>query len=273
VKQLPVYDAAPRAMQALIPKVDESYGFGSLPANLPGSPLLYYTPALTNRGLTVTLEMVFDRFPDDAFQQIGNMLGVAAGIPVFAPASAYLLAGSMIVKLFAKVAEMLVDGRPAFSQSLSISVDRPLYEDTAPGFLLLTPSNVLAANLTNGKFKVDPVRGLVDGTNGAYAGPDPYIVVGLDGTPRPDYADFTPTLATAAVLSRFLHLGDGQPTPTGLIVDALKAYNDIYYRSRADATRKQLDGLDPTSEEALKLKRLLDAYVKNIGNDDLKPKA
>lgn len=274
VKKLPVYDAAPRAMQTVLQGVSEKFGFSSLPANIPGTPLIYHTPSLTDRGITVTIEMIFDRFPSETFDQIGNMLSTAAGIPVFAPAGAYLMAGSIIVKLFAKVAEAIIDGRPAFAENLNINVDRPLYQDTAPGFLVLCPPGTLAGAIGRKEFIPAGDRGLISAGGGApYNGPDPYVIVSLDGSDRTDYASFTPTMAAASVLSRFLHIGDGQPTATGLMIEALKAYNDIHYRSLADSAKKRLADLDPNSEEAKNLKKLLEAYIKNIGNDDLRPAA
>lgn len=277
VKRLPLYDAAPRAIQALLRSLPENHGFASLPATEPGTPLVYHTPSLTDRGVTVTIEMVFDRFPSETFDQVGNMLATAGGIPVFAPASAYLMAGSLIVKLFAKVAEAIVDGRPTFSQNLNINVERPLYEDTSPGLLLLAPAGRLADGLARKEYQIDVERGLLHAQGQLqgqpYAGPDPYVVVSLDGTPRPDYAGFAPTLAAASILDRFLHTGEGRPTTTGLVVDALKAYNDVQYRMMADSAKKRLDALeDQNGEEGAHLKKLLDAYVKNIGNEDLRPK-
>lgn len=273
VKRLPLYDAAPRAIQALLQSLPENHGMGSLPANVPGTPLVFHSPSLTDRGVTVTIEMVFDRFPSEAFDQVGNMLATAAGIPVFAPASAYLMAGSVIVKLVSKVAEAIVDGRPTFLQNLNINVDRPLYEDTSPGLILLTPAGGLADGLAAGRYTVNVERGLIDTAGQAYGGPDPYVVVGLDGSPRPDYSNFTPTMATASILDRFLHAGEGRPTTTGLIVDALKAYNDVQYRLLADSARKRLAGIaEPDGPEAKQLKTLIDAYIKNIGNEDLRPK-
>ncbi len=272
VKRLPIYDAAPRAVQALLEDLPKQHGFASLPANLPGTPLVYHTPSLTDRGITVTVEMVFDRFPAEAFDQVGNMLANAAGIPVFAPATAYLTAGSVIVKLISKIAEKVIDGSASFSENLNINVDRPLYEDTSPGMILLTPSHQLASMVEKETLKADLEHGLLTAGGHPYDGQDPYMILTLDGSDRPDYKDFAPTMASAALLDRFLHTGENRPTPTGLVLEALQAYNDIHYRGRADAIKKRLDALpDQSSEEAVRLKKLLDAYIKNIDNDLLKP--
>lgn len=93
VKRLPVFEAAPRAINCLFRKVAQSFRFCDIAAAEPGTPLIYHTPALSDRGTTLTIEFVFDHFPEEAITQVSSLLSSAAGIPVFAPATGYLMAG------------------------------------------------------------------------------------------------------------------------------------------------------------------------------------
>lgn len=273
VKRLPVFDAAPRAINALLKSVPSMTRVDALPAVTSGTPLVYYTPGLTDHGLTVTLEMVFDRFPEETFERIGSVLGTAAGIPVFAPASAYLMAGSLVLKVVAKIAERVLDGSPDFAETLSIDMNRPGLRDTRPGYVLLTNSPQLESQIERGELIFRPRDGLVvKATITPYTGPVPYIVLSLDGHERPDYAEFAPTMASAAVLDRFLHTGD-RPRSADVLIEGLKAYNDIHYADKAESLARQLGRMtDPGSAEFKRVKSLFDAYVKNIGDERLRPK-
>jgi hypothetical protein len=59
----------------------------------------------------------------------------------------------------------------------------------------------------------------------------------------------------------------------GAIVDAVKLFNDVRFRKEADRLQSELNGLDPASEEAKKLKSKIDALLANVGEQLLKPKA
>jgi hypothetical protein len=272
VKRLPVFDAAPRAVNLIVNKVPEKLRFADIAADTPGTPLVYYSPALTDRGTSVTVELVFDRFKEEGLTQIGSLLGTAAGLPIFAPASAYLMAGGVLVKLFAQFAEYFTDGKQSFSETLSIDIDRPGLENTQPGFAILTNSDELESLVDRRQLEFVPKVGLRNTSTGkAYNGPGAYVVLSLDGTERTDYASFAPTMASAALLDRFLHLGQQRPTSTDLVVQSMKAFNDLHYRAKAEGVKHRLADAPKDSEERNKLGRLFDAYVKNISEKDLRP--
>lgn len=273
VKRMPVFDAAPRAINALLSDVRTMARIDTLPAVTSGTPLVYYTPSLTDHGLAVTLEMVFDRFPEETFERIGSALGTAAGIPVFAPAGAYLMAGSLVLNVISKIAERVLDGSPDFSETFAISTDRSGWINTPPGFVLLTTSTQLASQAEREELTFRPRDGLVvKATDTAYAGPIPYIVLSLDGRNRPDYAEFAPTIASAAVLDRFLHTGD-RPKPTDILMESLKLYSDIHYAEKARSMARDLGRMpDHDSDDYKRTKTLFDAYIKNIGDERLRPK-
>jgi hypothetical protein len=199
-------------------------------------------------------------------------MGTAAGLPIFAPASAYLMAGGVLVKLFSQFAEYLSDGKQSFSETLSIDIDRPGVENTQPGFAILTNSDEIEELVNNRHLEFVPKAGLRNTSTGkAYNGPGAYVVLSLDGSERPDYAAFAPTMASAALLDRFLHLGQQRPTSTDLIFQSMKAFNDLHYRSKAEGIKRRLAETPQESEDGNRLRLLFDAYVKNISDRDLHP--
>jgi hypothetical protein len=273
VKRLPVFDAAPRAVNLIMDDVKKGFRFSDIAANIPGTPLVYYSPALTDRGTAVTIELAFDKFPEDAVKQVGSMLGSSAGLPLFAPASAYLLAGGMLVKLFAQIGEKLVDGAPSFSETLSIDIDRPGLANSKPGFAILTSSSEIEELADAGKLEFVAKNGLRNTQTGRlYDGAGPYVVLSLDGTDRQDYASFAPTMASAALLDRFLHVGQQRPAGTDLVLQAMQAFNDIHFRSKAESIKRKLADAPKDSPEAKKLQELFGAYAGNISDETLKPK-
>jgi hypothetical protein len=272
VKRLPVFDSAPRAVNLIVKRVPENLQFADIAADTVGTPLVYYSPALTDRGTAVTVELVFDRFSEDDLTRVGTLLGTAAGLPMFAPASAYLMAGGVLVKLFSKFAEYLTDGRQSFSETLSIDIDRPGLMNTQPGFAILTNSDEIEALVDARQLEFTPKAGLRQTSTGKpYNGTGAYVVLTLDGTERADYASFAPTIASAALLSKFLHLGQQQSTGTDLILQSMKAFNDLHFRSKADAIKRRLTEAPQEGDERKKLAVMFDAYVKNISEKDLRP--
>jgi hypothetical protein len=273
VKRLPIFDSAPRAVNAIQNAVEKAFEFADLAATQPGTPLIYYSPALTDRGTAVTVDLVFDKFPEDVVKQVGSLLGSAAGIPLFAPASGYLMAGGMLVKLLAQIGEKLIDGKASFSETLAIDIDRPGRPDTQPGFAILTNSSEVTALAEAESLEFVPRKGLRNTSTGKpYEGPGAYVVLSLDGSERPDYVSFAPTMASAAMLDRFLSTGEQRPSGTDLILQSMKAFNDLHFRGKADGIKRKLADADPASDEGKKLKSLFEAYVKNISDETLQPK-
>ena len=104
------------------------------------------------------------------------------------------------------------------------------------------------------------------------------MVISLDGRENVDYEAFTPTAASAILLDRFLGLNDGQEKPLGPLLDALKLYNDLKFREKADELEKERKKLEEkdlkTAEDEAKIQQLRqahDASVTNILNELLRP--
>ena len=96
MKSISTFNAAPRAVNFLSKDIKQKHGMSNPAATEDGTPLIHYTPALTETNTILTLEFGFDEFPDESFEVVGNALSQAAGIPLFMSASSHLLAASSI---------------------------------------------------------------------------------------------------------------------------------------------------------------------------------
>jgi hypothetical protein len=249
VKAPTVTAPAPRAINLLREGVNHNSDISTVAATEPGTPLVYYVPALTEPAQVVTLEMIFDMFPQDLFTMAGRALTQAAGIPIFAPASGYLMAAGMIINIIGRIGEKLFDGRVALRVTDQLAFDRPGSEIPRADFRLLVMENFDPRIL-----QTHAVRGgkLVNTSTGApYAGDHPYAVVSLDGAEKKAYEAFRPTAVSAVLLERFYHVG-GQGQPLDPLVDALKVYNDLQFYQRAKDAKGRRDAITDTNSDAYK---------------------
>lgn len=278
VKKLPVFNAAPRAVNAILPNMRDGLNgrFDGISSGLNSTPVIYHSPGQADRGVVVAVEMVWNSFDNELVQNIGGLLGTAAGIPLFGPANAYLLAGSVFVKALGNLFERIVDGQAFFTDTLIISLKRPGLANTDPSYYVLYQNSIqIDRYIRTDKVNFDPDLGLVDKATGeAVTLTDPYVVLVAYGNPRPDYANFTPTMASAAILEKFYHQKQSeQPFGTELL-DLLKGVSNVAFRSRATDLLTRARGLDrnaPTyATQLAEIKAEFDALNKNIGDEGLR---
>jgi hypothetical protein len=270
VKSITCFEEKPKALNFLMEKISTNNVIEHPPAASQGTPFVFYSPALVEISLTLDLSIVFDNFPQPVFDQIGNALQTAAGIPVFLPYSTYILGMSGIAKLAGTGGEALFDGKAAFSTSEGLDFFLPGSIPIPSGFALITDNNVNAIDpLFLEKYHVDKNGQVVDASGKKYQGDIPFIVISIDGSTQKDLESFTPTAATAAILSRFYGMKDGQQQNLDTLINAIKIYNDLKYRTQVDTLDKEIEQCTVTSQkEELQKKR--DALAKNILTDLLK---
>jgi hypothetical protein len=128
-----------------------------------------------------------------------------------------------------------------------------------PGYWIISQNPI-----ENGlKFDVD--RGLVDSDGTVYSGDEPVVVVSLDGAAQPHLASFQPLLASASILNQFFSQQDGTEASLDTILNAVKLYNDLSYRKKAEDAKDQMSSLQPTDPDYAKLAAELKAFSQNIG--------
>ena len=270
VKSISTNDAKPRAINFLTRRTGRYSRLSRPRASEQGTPVIFYSPAMVDRSLTVDVAIIFDKFSEPAFQAIGRAFSSAAGVPIFLAHSVYLLAAGEIARIAGSAGEALFDGKPVLDISETIDLELPGASRTAAGFMLVTPADV---DTIEPSFRVNyhvSEHGVVDNDGQPYAGDMPYVVLSVDGTQRDDLSSFTPTAASAAVLSRFFGVRDGQSLSLDPLLDALKLYNDFTFRSEVDRIDKRLLTM-PEGAEKTALKQKREALLKNIVTDILKP--
>ena len=272
VKNSVMPDAKPRALNMLKQEVAQKTR-PTPAATEKGGPLIFYSPALLDVSLTLDLTMAFDTFDQQVFDQIAGALAEIAGVPLFATQSFYLIAGGMIMKLVGRLGEVIFDSSPEFNSSDVLNISLPGRPPLPAGYLLITSENLgPAEDEFRRKHHVDANGTLVDANGERYRGEVPYMIVTSDGTPQESFKNFTPTAVSAAVLSRFFNIKEDQALPLDIVIDALKLYNDIRFRSDLDRLDEQIKGLkddDPKKAELLKKR---EALLANILEEKLKPK-
>ena len=274
VKSIAAFDAKPRAINFLKDKVQPKTRMARPPATKQGTPIVFYSPALLEKSLTMDITMVFDTFPQQVFDQVGDIFGAAAGIPVFQVHSVFLLAAKTLTKLIGQAGEAIFDGKPVFNSSDPINIALPGSPPMPPGFALLSTENIDAIDPQfRQKNHVNELGQVVDQTGAEYKGDVPYVVVSLDGAVQEELSSFAPTAASAAMLSRFFGMKDGQQQPLDVVVDALKLYNDLTFRKQIDQIDKKLEGLPATDPQRAALAEKRKALIANILEEILKPKA
>ncbi len=254
VKSVETFNAAPKAINQLVPKVDDN-NYLQPSAFREGSMIAYYTPSVTNDTTLCSFQMVADSFDEKIFNQLSSLFGHAGGLPIFAPQSTYLLAGSFLLKIAGKIGKALFESGPFLSADLNLPFE-------TPGLPLAKAHNAVVYNDRDTNdlqgYHVQLVGdrlALVDPQSGdRYQGKAPYLIVSLDGRERTNLASFSPTLASAAILDQFY----GSDDPTGAVIGALSSavtlYNDSVSRKKAQDQQarlkqltQQIQNLDPKS--------------------------
>ncbi len=268
MKDVAMFSAATRAVNFLCKGVAPGTRFDTPQATEQGTPLLWYTPAVTSSSTILTLDIVFDEFPDEILGKVSNAVQGLAGLPIFLPASGYLMIASTVVRLAAGLGQALFDGAPVFTATETIDFDTPGAPIAEAEFRVICNPDLDAS-----EFKFIPKRGLVDPKDREYDGPEPYIVISLDGKKRDEWTTFSATVASAAVMQKFFNVKESGEATLDTVVEAMKLFNDSKFRAQVDAVDRKLSAIDPASSEFQELTERRKALAANILTDVLRPKA
>ena len=93
------FNAAPRAINMVRRRVTPGTSITGVDATENGTPLVYYSPAVTTVSTTATIEMTFDDYPDELVSRIGNAISTAGGIPLFGPYGPVMIGVGLAIKL------------------------------------------------------------------------------------------------------------------------------------------------------------------------------
>jgi hypothetical protein len=90
MKGLVTYDAAPRAVYLLRKNVKAETNIRTVAATEKGTPLICYSPALTKPASVLTLELIFDQFPQEIFIALSTAMTVQR-VYLFSPLQIFFL--------------------------------------------------------------------------------------------------------------------------------------------------------------------------------------
>lgn len=257
--------AASRAINLLRKKAKKKGHIDDIFATELGTPLIHYSPSLTESYTILTVEMILDRFNQEIFDQVGDVMQTAGAIPIFASVSQFLLGGGAISKIIGKLGESIFDGAPFFRASGKLTFSFAGEPQTLPGQAMLVQDEHEKFLLNN--YKLNDEGKLVGKTdNEPYNGNFPYITLYYDGTLHDEYKSFKPLLDAIDILDKFYHLKTpNQQMRADALIDALKLYNDLSFRNKALELKEEMELLDnKESEEYKELLKKYEAYKKNI---------
>jgi hypothetical protein len=269
VKSWQSFEAQPRALNILKQRAEKNEAIPGPAATEEGTPLVFYSPALTDRSLILTLEMAFDNVDESFFAGMGQVFQSAGGLPIFASAQPYLLAAGVLFNLGGAIGNAIFDSRAEFQATEGLYFNVPGEEITPAGFALVTRSPLDEATLKS--HFIRDTGEMVENTSGApYRGDVPYVVVSLDGTEDTKLESFSATAASAGLMKQFYNVREGSSTSSEILVDALKYYNDFRYRKEAQELQARL-AAETDEEKKKEIQAKLDAVLKNIQTPWFKP--
>lgn len=268
VKDLDETGAAAEAVNLLIKRVSKGSNFPGPPANTEGTRLIAYVPAVTAVSTTVTLNLVFENFPDALFDQAGSVFSGVAGLPIFLTQSPYLIGAGAILKLVKNIGDALFNGRPNFTPTFTLNFS-DIGPTAAAGYQVYFKSkDDPGANYR--QFTFVPNQGLIDpAIKAPYTGDAPYFVVAVDGAQRDNLKGFAPLAATANELATFFNIKDGGVMPVSDILAVFKAKNDVDYGKRVMSTKAAIAAAKAAGQDTTELEEALKANLSDIQDDDL----
>jgi hypothetical protein len=220
---------------------------------------------VTSAFVTVGITMIFEDFDKELFDRASSLFSAAAGLPIFMPASAYLIAASTVVKLAGNVGSQILNSHPVLDENIQLDFSFGGGGLPQPGFWIFS-----SGTIETGKYQFDPIKGLIKQSNSSpYDGEDPVVVVTIDGTPVDNVSNFTPLLASAALLGRFFNQKAGSEAAMDTILDAVKLANDLTFRKKAEEAKAKLTSLSAGDPDRQRLEDALKAFNQNIGESRL----
>lgn len=269
MKGLEVSSGSARAVNFLTRKVKPHTRLRQVDATTVGTPLVYYSPALTQMEAVLTVDIAFDEFPKEAFDAVSTAASSAAGIPAFAAAGPYLVVAGTIVNLLGRLGESGFDSSPDFTATVALALDRPGELQLAADYRLCMEEAGLQE--IGADYQINEAGSLVRCDNGKpYDGDFAYVVLSIDGREHDERKTFVPMAATADMVKTFFGSKPMFSTSIETAVEGMKLYSDWQFRERALTLDKRVKAETDTAKKD-QLRALRDATLKNIGKEELKP--
>ena len=259
------FDAAPRAVH-LLEDDAERRAFLEPKATEQGSPLVYYSPAVTGVSILFSVELSLDRdFSKEIGDALGKAVSAAGALPVFAPAAPYLVAGGVAIPIAMKAVNMLARPQTLFGEHVELNFARPGVELAQPGALVLYGGN---DDRAFDGYKLGHGFVLRDTEGAPYRGELPYVVISLDGTEQRQFDEWSATAASAALLERFFTSDQLLSKALEVMSESMVFYNDMTYRQKAAEALEDIKTMKGPRKR--QQEELLKAYLKNIKTKEIR---
>lgn len=262
--------AASRALNLMREEVGRDTYINNVAATDIGTPIIYYSPAMVETSIAVTVDFGFENFSKTVLTTLSKAFQTAATIPVFATKSMFLLAGGIVTGLLADLGKALFEKGPEFIGTGSINFERAGVVESIAGYGVLFADD--APRHVRDAYHCNDTGALVHKQTGeAYAERYPYVIVSLDGSENKAYEKFQRAALSAELLAQFYNLGENRAEPVDVLLQGLQYYNDLRHRRDAEELKARIDKFKGSTEEFEKLKTRHQALLKNILTDELKP--
>jgi hypothetical protein len=265
VKDWSEFKATARALNWIAEGTRKRMSLSRPSALAAGSALVCYQRAVVTSQLRVSFELAASGQNAGVGQFLAKAFERAAGIPLFMPYAGALLAASQLLPASFDLLQRVTSRPTDWGESEDLNFGHPGTEDADAGFRLIASPGFPADKL---RFKAG--TGLVDSSGNAFAGPEPYIIIGIDGAPQKTLESFTPTVASAELLRRF-KLGEQGDGPIDDLLDLMTIVSDVKFRDQAMRAKEELEDLDADDPARPKVQARYDALVKNIMTKQLRP--
>lgn len=234
-------------------------------AFLNGSPIVYYTPALTDAALLCSFDVVPDTFNDSLVGKIANLFQMANGLPIFAPAGAYLMAGSFLTKMFGDLGRVFLEKGPVLAETLRLNFGIGGTLNFKEGLYVVhnASSSSEFASLQPA-FQTGDQLVLQDGSGRVYQGDSPYMLIGVDGKDEPQLESLSQHTASAAMLEDFYPTKDSGGVLINEFGEALQLFNDLKFKKKAETLQNRINRLPDGDSRRAEFEELLAAYKRNI---------
>jgi hypothetical protein len=264
--------ASPRSFNWIQKGIDDTKkSFTGVKATQEGTNLVYAKPAIDKDSIILTIDFSFDDFGDKLLDIFSQIFSAAGKIPAFAAYSPYFLVAGKLVSLGKEIGNRIFDSEP------EISLDARLYFRRAGKIPVKEGRIAVVAEefspVVRNTYTIGEDDLLVSkNSHEVYKGNQPYVILSLDGRPLSrELQNFSPTLASAAQLKRFLAIKEGKETDVDFIIEALNLYNDYQIRMEAERLKRLLEQQDLADNDRQRIQDELNAKTQNIINEVLRP--
>lgn len=285
VRNPSLFDAQPRAMNYLFEGLRG--GATLMPGpDRPGSNVVYYSPAVLDDALSVSIRFSYDNFDVKKYQKWLETGTRGLNLPVFMLSasmgqpqlSALLYMAGKAVNIALNAVDRLIDGQNDWVSTWTLNIARAGLKPAKSGWILFHSDDAETTVLVPGKesgwsdqYCVSRSKGyVVDTTEGTlrYANQpeeivrgEPYVLAYLNGAKEKSLEGWTHAAISAAVAERFFDTSGDIVSDLGSL---LEVYNDVVMARKIAEIDGELKNHELEPEEAAKLKTQREAVLKNI---------